>query len=198
MTVGYARVSTEGQDPGYQTLALEARGCEKIFTDRCSGRRESRPQLDAALDFLRTNDTLVVWKFDRLARSLKHLIALAGELEHRECQLVSLTEAIDTNSAGGRLVFLIFGAMAQFEVDLDRERTVEARRAARAAGRRLGRPSAFHDETNVRAAQALLADPGISKAEVARRFQVSRNTLYRWFPGGMPGAFIGYGGGVPA
>ena len=76
-----------GQDPASQTRALEARGCEKIFTDRCPGRRESRPQLDAALEFVRTNDTFVVWKFDRLARSLRHLIALAGELERRDCQL---------------------------------------------------------------------------------------------------------------
>ena len=191
MLVGYARVSTAEQDPGYQLRALEERGCVRIFTDRCSGKLASRPQLGAALDFLREGDVLVVWKFDRLARNLRHLIDLGVALEKRGCQLVSLTEAIDTTTPGGRLVFAVFGAMAEFEADLNRERVEESYRAAKAAGRRWGRPSPFHNPENVRVAKAMLADRSISRAEVARRFGVSRNVLYRWFPGGDPDAYTG-------
>ena len=198
MTVGYARLSAAGQDPACQIRALRERGCERIFTDRCSGRRQGRPQLDAALGALRTNDTLVVWRFDRLAHSLRHLVALAGELERRQCRLVSLTESIDTGSPDGGTVFAVFGAMARFQADLRREQTADAQRVARTTGRRLGRPSRFHESANVRAAQALLADPTIPAAEVARRFGISRNTLYRWFPGGAPDAFTGPLKGGPA
>ena len=198
MTVGYARLSAAGQDPACQIQALRERGCDRIFTDRSSGRRQGRPQLDAALGSLRTNDTLVVWRFDRLAHSLRHLVALAGELQRRQCRLVSLTESIDTGSPDGGTVFAVFGAMARFEADLRRERTADAHRVARTTGRRLGRPSRFHESANVRAAQALLADPSIPAAEVARRFGISRNTLYRWFPGGAPDAFTGPLKGGPA
>ena len=191
MTVGYARLSAAGRDPACQIQALHKRGCERIFTDRCSGLRQGSPQLDAALGMLRRNDTLVVWRFDRLARSLRHLVALAGELERRQCRLVSLTESIDTGSPDGGTVFAVFAAMARLEADLSRERTADAHRVALATGRRLGRPSCFHDSANVRTAQALLADPNIPTAEVARRFGISRNTLYRWFPGGAPDAFTG-------
>ena len=155
MLVGYARVSTPDQDPGYQLRALEERGCQRIFTDRGSGRITERPQLTAALEFIRDGDVLVVWKFDRLARNLRHLIELGVELERRGCQLVSLTEAIDTGSPGGKLVFAVFGAMAEFEADLNRERTQASARAHKAAGRRWGRPSPFHDPENVRIAKAM-------------------------------------------
>ena len=198
MTVGYARVPAAGRDPVCQIQALRECGCERIFTDRCSGRRQGSPQLDAALGSLRIDDTLVVWRFDRLARSLRHLVALAGELERRRCRLVSLTESIDTGSPDGETVFAVFGAMARLEADLRRERTANAHRVARATGRRLGRPSCFHDSANVRTAQALLSDPTIPAAEVARRFGISRNTLYRWFPGGAPEAFTGPIEGGPA
>ncbi len=140
---------------------------------------------------MREGDTLAVWKLDRLARNLRHLIDLGLDLQRRGCQLVSLTEAIDTGSTGGKLVFAVFGAMAEFEADLNRERTMEARRAAKAAGRPWGRPSPFHDPENVRAAQAMLADPDVSVAEVARHFATTRNVIYRWFPGGDPQAFDG-------
>ncbi len=198
MTVGYARLSPAGQDPACQIQALRERGCERIFTDSCSGRRQGRPQLDAALGSLRANDTLVIWRFDRLAHSLRHLVALAAELERRQCRLVSLTESIDTGSPDGGTVFAVFGAMARFQADLRREQTADAQRVARTTGRRLGRPSRFHESANVRAAQALLADPSIPAAEVARRFGISRNTLYRWFPGGAPDAFTGPLKGGPA
>ena len=191
MLVGYARVSTTTQDPSYQLAALEGRGCKRIFEERASARDESRPQLLAAVDFMRSGDSLVVWKFDRLARSVAHLLTVAADLDRRGCQLVSITEGIDTTTPGGRLVFAVFGALAEFEVDLIRERTAEAYRAAKAAGRRWGRPSPFHDRENVRAAKALLAAPNITKREVARRFGVSTTTLYRWFPRGDPSRYTG-------
>ena len=191
MTVGYARVSTADQSPGYQIKALEERGCQRIFTDRCSGRSPNRPQLAAALEFVREADTLVVWKFDRLARNLRHLIDLGITLEARRCQLVSLTEAIDTASPGGKLVFAVFGAMAEFEADLNRERVQEAYKAAKAAGRRWGRPSAFHDPENVRIAKTMLKDRHISRKAIAEHFGVNRNVLYHWFPGGDPDAYDG-------
>ena len=191
MLVGYARVSTPERDPAYQLLALEQRGCGKVFTDRCGARARSRPQLKAALEFLREGDALVVWKFDRLARNLRHLIRIGADLDCRGCQLVSLTEAIDTTTPGGRLVFAVFGAMAEFEADLVRERTEESDRAAKAAGRRWGRPSVFHDPENARIAQAMLRDASIPRGEIAKRFGVSRNVIRRWFPGGDPDAFDG-------
>ncbi|MDE0626283.1 MAG: recombinase family protein [Bryobacterales bacterium] len=191
MLVGYARVSTADQDPAYQLRALQERGCEKVFTDRCTGRRAERPELAAALEFLRPGDTLAVWKFDRLARDLRHLIELGLELDRRGCQLASLTEAIDTATPGGRLVFSVFGAMAQFEADLNSERTREAYRIKRAAGVRWGRRSPFHDPENVRMAQALLRDPALTVTAVAKRFGTSRNVIYAWFPGGDPDAYNG-------
>ncbi|MDE0622437.1 MAG: recombinase family protein [Bryobacterales bacterium] len=168
MTVGYARLSALGQDPARQIQALRERGCHRIFTDHLRGCKGSRPQLAAALDSLGTNGTLVVWRLDRLARSLRHLLALAGELERRRYRLVSLKESIDTGPPNGGTVFAVFAAMARLEADLDRERTADAHRIARATGRRLGRPSCFHDSANVRTAQALLADSSIPATEVAR------------------------------
>ena len=182
--IGYARVSTLDQDPGYQLRALEQRGCERIFTDRCPGRVRNRPQLTAAMDFLRAGDALVVWKFDRLARNLRNLIDLGTDLDKRGCQLVSLAEAIDTTTPGGKLVFAVFGAMAEFEADLNRERTGESYKAA-------GRRSVFHDPENVRIAQAMLADRKIPRKAIAKRFGVDRNVLYHWFPGGDPDAYDG-------
>ncbi len=191
MLVGYARVSTVDQDPEYQLRALREHGCEKIFTDHCTGRKATRPQLLAALEFLRAADTLAVWKFDRLARDLRHLIELGVQLDQRGCQLVSLTEAIDTSTPGGKLIFTVFAAMAQFESDLNSERTREAYRVKQAAGVRWGRRSQFHDPETVRLAKALLADRTLSRSEIARRFGVARNVIYAWFPGGDPDAYDG-------
>ena len=121
--VGYARVSTLDQNPQLQIDALTAAGCKKLFLEKASGAKEDRPQLAAALDYLRPGDTLVVWKLDRLARSIKQLIQTVDELKARDIGFCSLTEAIDTTTAAGELFFHIFGALAQFERSLIRERT---------------------------------------------------------------------------
>ncbi len=133
----------------------------------------------------------MVWKFDRLARSLRNLVELGLELEQRGCQLVSLTENVDTATPGGRLVFAIFGAMAQFEADLTSERTREAYKARKGVQNAWGRPSPFRDAENVRIAKSLLADLSIPRTEIAKRFGVHRNTLYSWFPGGDPDGYTG-------
>ena len=191
MLVGYARVSTIDQDPTYQLRALEAHGCEKVYTDRVSSRRLHRPQLAAALEFLRPGDTLAVWRFDRLARSTSQMLAMAGDIQGRGCELVSLTEAIDTRTPGGKVVFTVMAALAQFELDLNSERTKESYLAKTAAGQRWGRRSVFHDPKNVKVAKTLLADAAISRKDIAARFGIRRQTLYAWFPDGDPAAFTG-------
>ena len=135
MKIGYARNSTQDQNLHLQEDALKAAGCEKIFVDKISGSTKERPGLNQALEFLRENDTLVIWRLDRLARSLKDLISLVTELEKEDIHLFSLTENIDTNSLNGRLVFHIFRALAEFERGLIRERTKAGLQAARARGR---------------------------------------------------------------
>ena len=191
MLVGYARVSSPDLDSGQQLRALRDRGCERIFTDRCSCRQSKRPQLEAAFALLRPRDALVVWRFDRLAHSTPDMLALAARLRHRGCQLLSLCEAIDSGSPSGSAVFAVLAALARLEVDLRSERARESHRARKAAGKPWGRCPAFHDQDSVRAAQALLADSTISRTDVARRLGVARSTLYRWFPKGDPDAFTG-------
>ena len=144
MRVGYARVSTVDQSPELQLDALRRAGCEKVFTEKASGAKDDRPELARILaDVLRAGDTLVVWKLDRLARSLKKLIATAEELEREKIGLVSLTESIDTTTPGGMLTFHVFGAIAQFERALIRERTTAGLAEARRRGRKGGRPPAM-------------------------------------------------------
>ncbi|MDL0433929.1 recombinase family protein [Marinobacter sp. TBZ242] len=176
MIIGYARVSTQDQNPQLQRDALEEAGCEQVFEERVTGTKRERPELQACLRTLRSGDTLVVWKLDRLARSLKDLVELIHELNERGVGFRSLTEAIDTTSAGGKLVFHIFGALAEFEHSLIRERTLAGLAAARARGRKGGRRPVM-SAADVRKAAALLADPEITKAEVAKHFGVSRVTL---------------------
>lgn len=176
MIIGYARVSTQDQNPALQTDALAIAGCEQVFREKATGANKERPELTACLRTLRSGDTLVVWKLDRLARSLKDLVEIIDDLQKRGIAFRSLTESIDTTSTGGRLVFHIFGALAEFEHSLIRERTVAGLAAARARGRRGGRKPAL-SKTDVRKAAAMLSDPKITKTEVARHFGVSRVTL---------------------
>jgi len=183
MLVGYARVSTQDQNPALQLDALKAAGCEKLFVEKASGAQRDRPELSAALDYLRAGDSLVVWKLDRLARSLKQLIETVELLESRNIGLRSLTKAIDTTTAGGKLIFHVFGALAEFERSIIRERTKAGLEAARARGKKGGRPPSL-DAKDLAAAKAMLSDPEITMEEVAKRLRVAPSTLYRHLPGG--------------
>ncbi len=183
MLVGYARVSTLDQKPALQTDALKLAGCERIFTEKASGAQRDRPELKAATEYLRSGDTMVVWKLDRLARSMRQLIETVEDLQGRGIELRSLTESIDTSTAGGRLVFHLFGALAEFERAVIRERTNAGLQAARERGRTGGRPKAFGPK-ELAAAKAMLADPEIRVEDVAARLKVSVATLYRHLPGG--------------
>jgi DNA invertase Pin-like site-specific DNA recombinase len=179
--IGYARVSTRDQTVAAQHDALSKVECARIFEDTASGASRDRPQLAAALDYMREGDTLVVWKLDRLARSLKQLIETVESLEDRGIGFRSLTESIDTTTAGGRLVFQIFAALAEFERGVIRERTRAGLDAARSRGRKGGRPSKLKP-ADLKAAKALLANPEINVEDVARRLGVSPATLYRHIP----------------
>jgi DNA invertase Pin-like site-specific DNA recombinase len=183
MLLGYARVSTQDQKPELQLDALRLAGCEKLFTEKASGAQRERPQLQAALDYMRQGDALVVWKLDRLARSLKQLIETVEELEQRGIGFRSLTESIDTTTSGGRLVFHIFAALAEFERSIIRDRTRAGLDAARARGRVGGRPSALSEKDRVIVA-ALLRDPSLTVKEIAQRLDVAPSTIYVHFPGG--------------
>lgn len=186
MLVGYTRVSTQDQNPALQLDALKAAGCEKVFTEKASGAQRDRPELAAALSYMRAGDSLVVWKLDRLARSLPQLIETVAALEDQGIGFRSLTEAIDTTTAGGKLIFHIFGALAEFERSVIRERTRAGLKAARDRGRKGGRPPAL-SAADLAAAKALLRDPAITVDEVANRLKVSPATLYRHLPGGRGG-----------
>jgi DNA invertase Pin-like site-specific DNA recombinase len=175
--VGYARVSTVEQDPALQHDALTAAGCVRVFTDTASGARDDRAQLTAALDYLRAGDTLVVWRLDRLGRSLPHLINTITALEQRQIGFRSLTEAIDTTTAGGRLLFAIMAALAEFERQLIRERTMAGLQAAAERGRRGGRPSRL-SEVQVEHARTLRAQ-GSSLSTIAELLGVSKSTAAR-------------------
>jgi len=176
MIIGYARVSTQDQNPDFQVDALEKSGCDQIFREKITGKLRERPELSQCLRMLRAGDTLVVWKLDRLARSLKDLVEIVQDLNDREIGFKSLTEAIDTTSSGGRLVFHIFGALSEFEHSLIRERTIAGLEAARARGRKGGRKPSMSDP-DIRKAAAMLLDSNITKKEVAKHFRVSRTTL---------------------
>jgi DNA invertase Pin-like site-specific DNA recombinase len=178
MFIGYARVSTHDQTLNLQHDALEKAGCNKIFTDTASGAKAERKGLDEALNYVRKGDTLVVWRLDRLGRSLPHLIATMTALEERGIGFKSLTENIDTTTSGGKLIFHIFGALAEFERNLIRERTTAGLTAARARGRKGGRPKALTDR-QISIALSLYADKKTSIPEICRTLKISRATLYR-------------------
>lgn len=174
--IGYARVSTADQDPALQLDALARAGCARVFEDKASGAKADRPGLMAALAFVREGDVLVVWKLDRLGRSLPHLIETVNALEALGVGFRSLTEAIDTTTPGGRLIFHIFGALGQFERDLIRERTRAGLDAAVARGRRGGRRPVVTEE-KLRRARALIAQ-GLTVREAAARIKVGKTALY--------------------
>ncbi|MDX2274214.1 MAG: recombinase family protein [Hyphomonadaceae bacterium] len=181
--VGYARVSTADQNPALQVEALKAAGCKRIFRETASGAQRDRPELAKALDYLREGDVLCVWKLDRLARSLRQLLETGEGLAERGIGLRSLTESIDTTTPGGKLIFHVFGALAEFERGIIRERTMAGLANARRLGRKGGRPRAMSDG-DVAKAKALLAAPDITVEAVAETLGVSPATLYRYLPGG--------------
>jgi DNA invertase Pin-like site-specific DNA recombinase len=174
--IGYARVSTTDQDLALQLDAFAKAGCARIFEDKASGAKADRPGLAAALSFVRHGDILTVWKLDRLGRSLPHLIETVNALEARGVSFRSLTEAIDTTTPGGRLVFHIFGALGQFERDLIRERTRAGLEAAAVRGRQGGRKPVVTEE-KLRRAQILLPQ-GLTVREAAARVKVGKTALY--------------------
>lgn len=174
--IGYARVSTAEQDTALQTDALRKAGCDRIFEDTVSGAKADRPGLAAALAYVRDGDALVVWRLDRLGRSLPHLIETVGALDARGVGFRSLTEAIDTTTSGGRLIFHVFGALGQFERDLIRERTKAGLAAAAARGRKGGRkPVVTADK--LQRAQDHIAN-GLNVREAAARLKIGKTALY--------------------
>ena len=182
MLIGYARVSTQEQTLDLQKDALEKIGCIKIFSDVVSGAKAERTGLHEALEYVREGDTLVVWRLDRLGRSLKHLIETITKLNNRKIGFKSITENIDTTTSGGKLVFHIFGALAEFERDIISERTNAGLSAARARGRLGGRPKAkmLDSLKKVALAQSLYENKNNTIDEICKTINVSRATLYRY------------------
>jgi DNA invertase Pin-like site-specific DNA recombinase len=178
MLIGYARVSTHEQTLALQQDALQKAGCIKIFTDTASGAKTERKGLEDVLNYVRKGDSLVVWRLDRLGRSLPHLIATMTDLEGRGIGFKSLTENIDTTTSSGKLIFHIFGALAEFERNLIRERTQAGLSAARARGRKGGRPNAL-TARQISIAQSLYTDNKTSIPEICRTLKISEVTLYR-------------------
>ena len=179
MLIGYARVSTVDQDPSLQLDALRAAGCDKLYEERASGARADRPVLAEAMEFAREGDTLVVWRLDRFGRSLKDLIQKVEALRARGIGFRSLAESVDTTTAGGQLIFHVFGALAEFERELIRERTMAGLAAARARGRKGGRPPKMTKQ-KVKQASLLLSDPTTDVRAVCETLGVSKSTLYAY------------------
>jgi len=178
MKIGYSRISTSDQNLDLQTDALDKEGCNQIFSDTASGAKTDRPGLEEALSYLRKGDTLVVWKLDRLGRSLKHLIEVVNLFDDLGIYFKSIQESIDTSTSGGKLIFHVFGALAEFERDIIRERTMAGLKAARTRGRKGGRPKVM-DEKMIAMAKTLMADHSNSVKDVCETLGVSRSTLYR-------------------
>lgn len=184
MLIGYARVSTKDQNADLQVNALKAAGCEKTYIEKASGGDRGRPILLEAVEYMRSGvDVLVVWKLDRLARSLSHLSEIINQLAEKNIGFRSLTENMDTTTAGGKMIFHLFGAMAEFERDIIRERTMAGLQAARDRGKFGGRKHLLNNK-DIAVAKTLLMDSSISADEVASRMKISSATLYRYFPGG--------------
>ncbi|RMR14608.1 Resolvase domain-containing protein [Pseudomonas amygdali pv. ulmi] len=182
MKIGYARVSTRDQNLDLQLDALNRAGCERIYQDVASGSKTARPALDELLGQVRAGDVLVIWKLDRMGRSLKHLVELVGNLIERKVGLLSLNDPIDTTSAQGRLVFNLFASLAEFERELIRERTQAGLSAARARGRMGGRPKGLTPRAQATAmvAETLYRERKLSVAAIAQKLHVSKSTLYSY------------------
>jgi len=176
MKIGYARVSTNDQDTQLQIDALKAAGCERIYEEKQSGAKKDRPELQQCLKSLREGDILIVWKLDRLGRSLQHLIELVTDLENRQIGFQSLTENIDTTSPTGKLIFHIFGSLAEFERGLIRERVKAGLAAAKKKGKKFGRPEALNEKDKEMA--LAMFNGGATKIDIARHFNVTRQTIY--------------------
>ncbi|MDE7539129.1 recombinase family protein [Gluconobacter sphaericus] len=177
--IGYARVSTDDQHLDLQLDALRKAGCGAIYKEAASGKNTARPELAQCRKALRAGDTLVVWRLDRLGRSLPDLVQIVTDLERHDIGFESLTEKIEISSAAGKLIFHVFAALSEFERGLIRERTHAGLAAARARGRVGGRKPKL-GEKQVREIKALLRDPDIQVSEVARRYGISRTTLYKY------------------
>ncbi len=188
MKVGYIRVSKHEQNEALQRDALKEAGCEKYFSDKMTGSTFERKGLEDLLAFVRSGDTVIVWKLDRLGRSLKDLIETLNLLKSRGVDFISLTESIDTTTPGGKLIFHLMGALAEFERDLIRERTNAGLAAARARGRIGGRPKRLATNGKVALARRLFADPNQSIPEICSTLEISRSTLYRYVKEATPPA----------
>lgn len=182
MKIGYARVSTRDQNADLQLDALKQAGCERIYQDTASGAKSARPELDKLLAHVRAGDTVLIWKLDRLGRSLKHLVELVGELAERKVGLQSLNDPIDTTHAQGRLVFNLFASLAEFERELIRERTQAGLTAARARGRVGGRPKGLpaKAEATAMAAETLYREGRLSVSGISEKLHISKSTLYSY------------------
>ncbi|PSB23502.1 recombinase family protein [Stenomitos frigidus] len=189
MLIGYERVSTGDQNLALQHDALQAAGCEKIFSDKLSGAKADRPGLKEAFEFARKGDTIVVWRLDRLGRSLKDLMTLVESLEPRAIGFRSLQENIDTTSSGGKLIFHMFGALAEFERNLMRERTQAGLQAARARGRKGGRQQKLTPQ-QIAMGRSLAADPKRSVSSICEHLDISRPTYYRYINPNADGASL--------
>ena len=190
MLIGYTRISTQEQTLNLQLDALKKSGCEKIFTDTASGSQAERKGLEDALAFARAGDTIVVWRLDRLGRSLKHLIETITRLAERQIGFKSLTENIDTTTSGGKLIFHVFGSLADFERQSIRERTQAGLLAVRARGRVGGRPRVLTTK-EIAIARALYDDPTKSITDICQALRISKMTLYRYVVPGKRGGATG-------
>ena len=181
MNIGYARVSTHDQNIDLQKDALQQAGCEKTFVDEVSGAASARPGLQQAMDQLREGDVLVVWRLDRLGRSLRNLIELVRQLDEKRVGFQSIQESMDTSTSGGKLIFHVFGALAEFERNLIRDRTNAGLAAARARGRTGGRPKKLDDDQ--RELVLILYNEGTSIRDILKTVKISKSTLYAYVRG---------------
>ena len=182
MKIGYARVSTKEQELSLQLDALKKAGCTKIYQEKITGAKKERPELQKLLDHLREGDTVVIWKLDRLGRSLKDLVSLINDIQGRGAGLKSLNDAIDTSTPSGKLTFHLFAALAEFERDIIRKRTLAGLEAARARGRNGGRPKGLSKEAQHKAvvAEKLYKEGELTTTQICKELSISRNTLYSY------------------